>query len=78
VIGVPLYGYRHGPYAVPANGYGYVYPPAYIERSDPDQEGATDGQAAGYWHYCANPQGYYPYVQSCLQGWQRVPAYPPR
>jgi hypothetical protein len=24
------------------------------------------------WYYCANPQGYYPYVQQCPGGWQPV------
>ena len=30
---------------------------------------------ASYW-YCDNPQGYYPYVQSCSNGWQSVPTTP--
>ena len=29
------------------------------------------------WFYCRNPQGYYPYVRNCAEGWQRVPAQPP-
>ncbi len=34
------------------------------------------GIAAGptpYWYYCANPQGYYPYVPQCFGPWQPVP-----
>ncbi|HEX3882032.1 MAG TPA: hypothetical protein VHW66_05190 [Stellaceae bacterium] len=34
------------------------------------------GIAAGpspYWYYCANPQGYYPYVPQCYGPWQPVP-----
>lgn len=39
-------------------------PPGYIEQ--------------GYWYYCNDPAGYYPSVQSCPQGWQRVvPTSPP-
>jgi hypothetical protein len=30
------------------------------------------------WYYCNNPKGYYPYVGSCQEGWQTVPATPPR
>lgn len=29
-----------------------------------------------YWHYCANPAGYYPYVAQCAVAWQRVAAVP--
>ena len=25
-----------------------------------------------YWYYCGNPQGYYPNVQACPSGWQKV------
>lgn len=32
-----------------------------------------------YWYYCADPQGYYPYVKSCPLGWQKVaPSVPPQ
>jgi hypothetical protein len=83
VIGVPLYGYRPYP-DTPAYGYSYppvvaapYPPPVYIERGT-DQTDGTAWQGAGYWYYCANPQGYYPYVAYCPAGWQLVPAYPPR
>jgi hypothetical protein len=29
---------------------------------------------AEVWYYCANPPGYYPYVQGCYAPWQPVPA----
>lgn len=29
------------------------------------------------WYYCANPAGYYPYVQQCTVPWQPVPPQPP-
>lgn len=25
-----------------------------------------------YWYYCQDPEGYYPQVQSCPEGWMRV------
>ena len=28
------------------------------------------------WYYCASSQTYYPYVQSCQEGWRVVPATP--
>jgi hypothetical protein len=40
--------------------------PGYIEQDGP----AIAPQQDAY--YCENPQGYYPYVQQCASGWQRV------
>ena len=43
-------------------------PMVYIERpADPVQP------AAGFWYWCAAPQGWYPEVSECPQGWQAVP-----
>jgi hypothetical protein len=75
------YGYPYGyPYGY-ANPYYYPpavvtvpsAPPVYIEQA-PQQ--ATAPAATGSWYYCANPQGYYPYVKECPGGWQAVPAQP--
>lgn len=27
------------------------------------------------WYYCESAQTYYPYVQSCFEGWRAVPGY---
>ncbi|SDX98217.1 hypothetical protein [Nitrosomonas sp. Nm33] len=29
-----------------------------------------------YWHYCRNPEGYYPYVRKCPDGWVKIPPEP--
>jgi hypothetical protein len=75
----PFYGYGFPyPYAYP---YGYPYaPPAvvtvpaapqtYVQQSAPPQ--------TNYWHYCNNPEGYYPYVKACPGGWQLVEPTPQR
>jgi hypothetical protein len=83
VVGAPLFGWPYpGPYYYPPYSY---YPPAvvvpsapttYIERSD-EEEDEGEPQAQGYWYYCANPKGYYPYVKQCPGGWQRVAPQPP-
>ena len=26
----------------------------------------------GYWYYCPDPRGYYPYVKHCPNGWMKV------
>jgi hypothetical protein len=47
--------------------------PAYIEQGENPEQPANAS-----WYYCSNPPGYYPYVQSCASGWQRVqPNLPP-
>jgi len=43
-------------------------PPVYVE-----QQPATPG----YWYYCQNPNGYYPYVSQCPGGWTPVAPTPP-
>jgi hypothetical protein len=78
----PSYGYPAGAYApgygyAPAYGYAPVVaapvvpPPVYIQRQEvvPAQ---AQPQASNYWHYCRNPEGYYPYVKSCPDGWLQV------
>ena len=35
-------------------------------------EASPSQNPANYWYYCADPAGYYPYVQSCPRGWMQV------
>ncbi|MFS8976872.1 hypothetical protein PO002_20575 [Cupriavidus necator] len=91
-VGVGLYfgpGAFYGGY--PAYPAPYYYPPAvvtvpvapqqYIEQgpNGPVPAPGPDGvapQQQGWWYHCNQPEGYYPYVQSCPGGWQRVTAQP--
>lgn len=78
-IGVPLAApwYYRAPspyYYYPPLAVAPATPPVYIERQD--EESSIESRA-GYWYYCGNPQGYYPYVQQCNVTWQQVPARPP-
>lgn len=81
-FGIPLYP---GPY-YPYYPYYYPYypprivtvpvePPVYIEREVPQ---STQQLPAGYWYYCSDPKGYYPYVKECPSGWRRVDPVPPQ
>lgn len=48
--------------------------PAYIQQqnvSQPAPEPKTN-----YWHYCRKPEGYYPYVRKCSDGWVKIPSQP--
>jgi hypothetical protein len=86
VIGAPLFwpGYYspyYSPYYPPYYSYpsyysdpGYAAAPAqYVEA--PAAQPAPASQA--YWYYCAGSKAYYPYVQQCPGGWQRVAPQPP-
>jgi hypothetical protein len=48
-------------------------PPVYIQQAAP----VVQQNPAGYWYYCNNPQGYYPYVKQCNNSWQQVEPTPP-
>jgi len=59
--------------------------PAYPAQVDPQQP-ATTAQAAAptatepqqnWWYYCAQANGYYPYVTTCPTGWTKVSPVPP-
>ncbi|MGB8856681.1 MAG: hypothetical protein WCC58_08440 [Burkholderiales bacterium] len=71
-IGAPLfwpyYSYAPAYYPQPV-----VVAPApqvvYVEQAPPV---VAPPAAQQYWYYCGNPQGYYPNVQACPGGWQKV------
>ncbi len=72
----PNYG-GYGCGGVYGGGYGYGggYPPVtYIQRQDGSQA-ATESQTND-WYYCSNPEGYYPYVKNCPDGWLPVAPQP--
>ena len=73
VVGSAFYGYGYGypGYYYPPALYNYAPPPApvYIEQ------GPAPG-AQGDWFYCPQYRAYYPQVQQCPGGWQRVAPQP--
>jgi hypothetical protein len=82
-FGYPYWGSPWGPWG--PWGYPYPYygapvvvqhaPVTYIEQnSSAPSAPAAD---AGWWYYCDQSRGYYPYVRECPTGWQRVPPTPP-
>jgi hypothetical protein len=59
--------YAGSPAYAPDQGYAYGYDyPGYA------QSVAYAPPQAQYWAYCRNPQGYYPYVSECFEGWLPV------
>lgn len=72
----PYYNYQYYPPAYPYYPPIMVAPnspPVYIQQTPP----ATQEYPSGYWYYCDNPQGYYPYVKECRNDWQQVEPTPP-
>ncbi|MCB5185854.1 hypothetical protein LG201_11635 [Methylobacillus gramineus] len=74
---VPTYPYY--PPVIVAPAPAPVPPPVYIEQAP--QEAApvppASSQAGSFWYHCNQPEGYYPYVKECPQGWQKVNPQPP-
>lgn len=76
--GPGFYGYRSFGYPDPffyRPFYNYpppvivpVTPPVYIQQAQPKP---AEPQI-NYWHYCQDPDGYYPYVRNCPGGWLQV------
>jgi len=81
-FGAPFYSYPYYSYPYPYQ-YPYYYPPAvvtvpatppvYIQRSRP----SVHQYPSGYWYYCDNPEGYYPYIKECPTSWRQVEPIPP-
>ncbi|MCM0082837.1 hypothetical protein L4X63_14675 [Geomonas sp. Red32] len=71
----PFYPYYAYPY--------YSSPSVIIQQQQPQEyimQPSAPEQPQGYWYYCKESNGYYPYVKRCPGGWMRVaptPATPP-
>jgi hypothetical protein len=59
-------------YPAPVYPYPDPYTPPVVAVAPP--VAPAPAPAAQTWYYCANPQGYYPYVPQCAVAWQAVPA----
>ncbi|WP_374482734.1 hypothetical protein [Zoogloea sp.] len=56
----------------------YPYPPVVVQQSpEPVVVQPAPQPVAQNWYYCDSAKAYYPYVQSCAEGWRSVPATPP-
>lgn len=52
--------------------YGYYAPPPVIIQHQPPVYIEPEQEEGNYWYYCRDPEGYYPYVRNCPEGWMRV------
>lgn len=83
---LPYYGYPSGygfaPWTGFGPGYGYSYPPVVVAPTPPSvyiqqpqvmpPQPQAPAPAGYYWHYCRDPEAYYPYVTNCPGRWLRV------
>jgi hypothetical protein len=72
------------PFYYPSPYYYPPYPPVVIERAPPvyieqstSSAPAPQATESRYWYYCRASKAYYPYVNECPGGWQRVSPRPP-
>ncbi len=61
----------------PGYYYPYAYAPTVVVQQPQVVASVAAPAAPATYYYCASPQGYYPYVNSCKVAWQPVPASPP-
>jgi len=67
-------------------GWGWWGPPAYyypvpvvVEPVTYVEQGSSAAPVEpAWWYYCDAENAYYPHVQTCPAGWQRVPPAPPQ
>jgi hypothetical protein len=62
--------YPYSSYYDPYYYEGYGAPPVLPQGVTPPAESGQ--QQPSYWHFCQDPEGYYPYVKDCPGGWMTV------
>ena len=80
--GAPYYYANDVYYTAAPGGYAVAQPPMDPTTQAAAQAAPAPGApggapAGGNWYYCDSSKTYYPYAQSCPEGWRSVPATPP-
>jgi hypothetical protein len=59
--------------------YPYYYAPPTVVQEPQEYISVPEAkeEPAGYWYYCKEANGYYPYVKRCPSGWMKVVPYQP-
>jgi len=92
-VAAATHPYWYGPrYYRPYPAYTYYYPPVYyppvvvspppvtyieLPQFAPQPAPQAAPNPANFWYFCQASGAYYPYVQQCPGGWQRVSPTPP-
>ncbi len=76
-IGAPIVAAPLGYYGYWGPSYYYPAPPAAVEYVEREPAAAPQAaQPQHWWYYCQGSAAYYPYVNECPGGWQRVAPQP--
>ena len=73
----PSYPYYYAPVVVSPPPVTYIEQPQYAPPPAPQVAPQAAPNPASFWYYCQGSGAYYPYVQQCPGGWQRVSPTPP-
>lgn len=77
---VPYYYANEVYYTAGPGGYVVADPPTEYVEAPPAESAPADAPAPGAsgatWYYCKSSGIYYPYAQTCPEGWLQVPATP--
>jgi len=77
-VGIWLWPGWWGPYYYPSYYPYYADPPIVIqEQPEVYVQPSQPSEQPIYWYFCKDPQGYYPYVKQCPNGWMKVVPTPP-
>ena len=79
-LGLGWWGLTYPYYANPYYPY-YEQPPVIIQQPPAEMYVQPVPQQTvdpGYWYYCQDAKGYYPYVKECPNGWMKVVPSPPQ
>lgn len=69
----PGWGFWWGGPAWPYYYPHYSTPPVVIQQSPTEYiQRDQETEEPDYWYYCRSPEGYYPYIQRCPNGWLKV------
>ena len=91
IAGTPYYYANETYYVAGPGGYVVAQPPtapgpvqapppqtAAPQVPAPQPQASAPQSPGGIWYYCESTKTYYPYVQTCSEGWRSVPAAPPQ
>jgi len=75
-VGVNVWlGPSWGPWGLwPYSPYYPYYRTPIVIKEEPVEymQRAPQAEEAAYWYFCKDPEGYYPYVKRCPNGWLKV------
>jgi hypothetical protein len=55
----------------------YAEPRVVVQQAPEAYVREPQSEAPSYWYFCREPEGYYPYVKRCPNGWLKVVPSPP-